>query len=284
MPKPLDVDMREKVVVITGANSGIGKAATAALSALGAHVVMVCRDPERAASAQADILSQHPAAQLSVAIIDLSDLDSVRVGATKLRQQVPAIDVLINNAAIWLPNRQTTPTGTEMMWATNVLGPFLLTELLMPSLYAATPSRIINLTSVLARNLDLDDPEFVDRPYTYFSAYGQSKQANRMWTWDLAQRHADAGVVANAVHPGGVGTNLGQHHNKLFRAAFDFWGKCFARTPQKGADTVVWLAACAEGATHSGEYWVDRRRQACPHRDPDAITRLREMCALATGG
>lgn len=283
MPKPLDVDLRERVVVITGANSGIGKAATAALSALGAHVVMVCRNPERGGAARADILSQHPAAQLSLAIIDLSDLDSVRLGATKLRKRFPGIHVLINNAAIWLPNRATTPTGTEMMWATNVLGPFLLTELLIPSLVAAAPARIINLTSVVARNLDLNDPEFVDRPYTHFSAYGQSKQANRMWTWDLAQRHADAGVVAHAVHPGGVGTNLGQHHDNLFGRAFDFWGKWFARTPKKGADTVVWLAASEEGAAHSGEYWVDRRRRTCPHRDPDAIIRLRALCTLATG-
>jgi NAD(P)-dependent dehydrogenase (short-subunit alcohol dehydrogenase family) len=284
MPKPIDADLSGKVMVVTGANSGIGKAASAALSAMGATVVMVCRSQERGEAAMADIRSATADAQLELACIDLSDLASVRTGAAAIAERHPAIHSLVNNAAVWMPDRRENATGTELMWATNVLGPFLLTERLMPSLRAAAPARIVNLTSALSRGLNIDDPEFKDRPYAGMTAYAQSKQANRMWTYDLAQRGADVGITANAVHPGGVGTNLGRYYEGWFGKAFSFWGKWLARTPERGADSAVWLAASPDAAGVSGAYVVDRRVRRCPHRDPETIARLRTVCLEATAG
>ncbi len=279
-----NAELTGQTIAVTGANSGIGLAATAALSAMGATVIMVCRSPQRAAAARDSVLATQPNGSIEIAQIDLSSLDSVRQGSAALLERHDKIHGLINNAAIWLPQRTQTEQGTEAMWATNVLGPFLLTERLLPALRAADGSRIINLTSSVARGLDLDDPEFKDRTYSGIAAYGQSKQANRMWTWDLADRHEGGGITANAVHPGGVGTSLARHHDNWFGKAFDFWGKWLARTPAKGAQTAVWLAASPQAEGHTGKYWVDRKVRRCPHRNPEAIARLREVCLAATAG
>jgi len=271
-------------MAITGANSGIGLAAAAALSARGASVIMICRSLQRGEAARDALLEHQPAGSLEIAQIDLASMDSVRRGSDAILERHGEIHALINNAAIWLPDRTETSEGIEAMWATNVLGPFLLTERLLPALKAAGGARIVNLTSTVARGLDLADPQFQNRPYSGIGAYGQSKQANRMWTWDLAERHAPDSITANAVHPGGVGTSLGRHHDNWFGKAFDFWGKWLARTPAKGADTAVWLAASREAANRTGEYWVDRRVRRCPHRDPAAIAQLRDLCLTTTAG
>lgn len=284
MTKPIDADLTGNVAVVTGANSGIGLATASALAAMGAQVVMVCRSAERGQAAIDDIQSVQPDARLELAQIDLSDFESIRAGTDAILRRHSAIHVLVNNAALWLPDRRENPAGVELIWATNVLGPYLLTERLRVGLRAGAPARVVNVTSVMVRGMDLDDPEFETRTYNGLTAYGQSKRANRMWSWDLAQRLADDGITVNAIHPGGVGTNLGRHHPGWFGWAFTFWGRWLARTPEKGADTVVWLSASPDVAGETGQYWVDRRARNCPYRDPAEISRLRSLCEAATAG
>ena len=282
MPKPIDADLTGKVAVVTGANSGIGKATTAGLAALGATVVLACRSQVRGQAAVDEIQAEQPDARLILALLDLSDLASVHACADHLLDTQPALHILVNNGAIWLPERQENAAGVELTWATNVLGPFALTQRLIPRLVTSAPARIVNVSSVMARGLDLDDVGYVRRSYGGMAAYGQSKQANRMWTWALAQRLTGTGVTANALHPGGVGTSLGRHHTGLMGWGFQFWGRWLARSPAAGADTVIWLAASPDAEGETGRYWMDRRSLSRTHIQPDAIARLWDTCATQT--
>jgi NAD(P)-dependent dehydrogenase (short-subunit alcohol dehydrogenase family) len=158
-----------------------------------------------------------------------------------------------------------------------VLGYTLLTELLAEPLRAAR-GRVLNVASRLAHSLDLDDVQFERRPYNGINAYAQSKQANRLWTWALARRLAGSGVSAHAMHPGGVRTGIFAKGGGFVGLLGALYGRLFGRSPEQGADTIVWLCGAPAAAATTGRFWVDRIDVCCELRDPATEDQLYELC------
>lgn len=272
-----------RVCLVTGANSGIGKAAALGLARLGATVVLACRDAVRGEAARAEIAAAAANPDVELMLVDLAAQRHVREFARAFRDRHPHLHVLVNNAGIWAERRRRGPDGVELVWATNVLGPALLTELLLDTLIASAPARIVTVASQLARDLDLDDVEFRRRRYSGIAAYAQSKQANRMWTWALARRLEGSGVTANAMHPGAVATPLFGKGGGPLSLLAALWARLFAKPAAAGADTVVWLAASPEVEGVSGRFWIDRREVPCRFRNTAIEDRLFTLCRSATG-
>jgi NAD(P)-dependent dehydrogenase (short-subunit alcohol dehydrogenase family) len=271
-----------RTCLVTGANSGIGKETARGLARLGHRVVLACRDPERGEAARRDIAETTGNSAVEVMIVDLARPGSIRDFARTFLDSHRELHVLVNNAGIWATRRRESPDGLEQTWATNVLGYFLLTELLLDRLRESAPARIVNVASQLARDLDLEDVEFRRRSYSGISAYAQSKQADRMLTWALARRLEDTAVTANAMHPGGVNTPLFAKGGGLLGLTASVFSKVAGKTPGEGADTVVWLATSPEVEGKSGGFWIDRRLVRCRFRDPAAEERLWALCASMT--
>jgi NAD(P)-dependent dehydrogenase (short-subunit alcohol dehydrogenase family) len=192
------------------------------------------------------------------------------------------LHVLVNNAGLWSSRRRETREGIELTWATNVLGYFLLAELLLDRLRASAPARVVNVVSLFARDLDLSDVEFRRRRYGGAAAYSQSKQADRMLTWALARRLENTGVTANAAHPGGVATGIFAKGGGLGGHAASLYAKLFGKSPRQGADTVVWLAANPELEEASGTLWIDRAPRKCRFRGLAQEEALWEVCESMT--
>ena len=274
--------MAGRTVLVTGASAGIGLAATLALAAEGARVLMVCRNARRGEAARRKVRERSAQATAEVLLADVSQQGQLRALAEQLRRRREPLHVLINNAGVLERERRLGVDGIELTWATNVLAYFLLTELLLPLLRESAPARIVNVASQLAGGLDLDDVQYERRPYSGDSAYAQSKQADRMLTWELARRLSGSGVTANAMHPGAVGTSLLAKFSGLEGGEAGRWARSFGRTPERGADTIVWLATSPEVAALSGRFWIDRREAPCRFRDAAQEQRLRELCASMT--
>jgi retinol dehydrogenase 12 len=276
--------MSGRTVMVTGANAGIGKEAALALARQGAHVVMVCRSEERGRAALTEVLAAGGSAELLA--IDLASLRSVREGATAFLGRHDRLHVLLNNAGVFSMRRQTSADGFELTFAVNQLAPFLLTSLLLPTLTASGPARIVNVASQAHRGARMhwEDLQF-ERSYSGRIAYGQSKLANILFTRELARRlgpPASAAVVANCLHPGVVATELVRGAPALVRWGFHFFGL----TPAEGAEGLVLLAADPALAAVSGRYF-NRTREATPTaaaRDDDAARRLWDICAAWAGG
>jgi NAD(P)-dependent dehydrogenase (short-subunit alcohol dehydrogenase family) len=171
-----------------------------------------------------------------------------------------------------------SPDGVELVWATNVLAYFLVTELLLPRLKAAGKARVVNVASQLAGGLDLTDVQFERRPWSGRAAYAQSKQADRMLTWALARRLSGQGVTANAMHPGFVATEIFGKGGGPVSLLASLYSKLRGRRPEEGADTVVWLAACPEVEGRSGLFWIDRQERRCRFRDEKGEESLWDLC------
>lgn len=265
-----------KLVLLTGASSGIGLAAAHQLARQGARLVLACRDRERGEQARRAVAAA-ARREPELLLVDVSDQQSLHAAAREFRSRHDQLDVLLNNAGIWSARRRLSRQGIELTWATNVLGYSLLTELLLEPLRAAR-GRVVSVASRLARGLDLDDVQFERRSYEGIAAYAQSKQANRIWSWALARRLDGSGVTVHALHPGGVNTGIfgkgGGLKGLLGAAYMRFQG----RTPDEGADTAVWLAGAPQAGDRSGLFWVNRRESACEFRDPATEDRLYELC------
>jgi NAD(P)-dependent dehydrogenase (short-subunit alcohol dehydrogenase family) len=283
MLTPIQADLSGKTCLVTGASAGIGRAAARALAGLGARVVMAVRDPEKGARARREILEAFPAAEAEVLRVDLARQDSIRAFARDVLARHPRIDVLVNNAGTWSERRRKSPDGVELTWATNVLGRFLLTDLLLPAVRAAGRARVVNVASRLAGGLDLSDVQLEHRRYTGQAAYAQSKQADRMLTWALARRLAGSGVTANAMTPGFVATGIFAQGGGPLRFALWLYSRVAAKKPAEGADTLVWLAASPEVEGRTGLFWADRQEQHCPFRDEAAEEDLWRVCERMTG-
>ena len=195
--------MGEKVCLITGATSGIGKATAMGLANMGASVVMVGRDRGRGEAALAEIKEKSANASVDLLLADLSSQEEVRRLADEFKEAYPRLDVLINNAGVFRSERITTADGLEMTFAVNHLAYFLLTNLLLDVLKASAPSRIVNVSSGDHRNgtIDFDDLQG-EKGYKGAKAYSQSKLANVLFTYELARRLEGTGVSANCLHPG----------------------------------------------------------------------------------
>ena len=276
--------MQGQVCVVTGATSGIGKAAAAALARQGAEIIVVGRDPGRAEATAAAIQSDG-APPPKVEIADLARLDQVRALAGRLNQALDRIDVLINNAGLVLNERRVTPDGYEHVFAVNHLAPFLLTNLLRPKLTASAPARVITVSSDAhtAARLDLDDPN-LEHGWSSWRSYSNSKLANILFTRELAGRLDGTGVTANCLHPGVVRTGFGRDARPLMRVGITI-AKPFMLSPERGADTMVYLASSPDVAAKTGGYYVKRqlREPSAAARDDGQARRLWEISERLTG-
>jgi retinol dehydrogenase-14 len=274
--KPLDVDLSGRVALVTGANSGMGKETARELARMGADVILGCRSRQRGEAARQEITDSTAATAATVMDIDLSSLASVRAFATAFHERFAALDVLVNNAAASLPARELTAEGFERHWATNVLGPHLLTTLLVPALRASGHGRIVTVSTRAAGGLDLSDPQYERRRYRAVAAYRASKQAARMLTWALADELKDEPVTANAVNPGYVLTPLTRNATGPLKLLIALTGFA-AQTPLDGADTAIWAAASPELDGVTGKFFTKRHEIRCRFRTLAEIQKLRAI-------
>jgi retinol dehydrogenase 12 len=272
--------------VMTGATSGIGQAAATALARAGASLALVCRDRARGEATAAAIARRAPGAGVRLFLADLAIQADVRRVAGQLLAALPRIDVLVNNAGVVHVRRTETPDGLEATFAVNHLAYYLLTRLLLERLTASGGARIVNVASDAHRwaALRLDDLGWERRRYRTMKVYGTSKLANVLFTYELARRLEGSGVTANCLHPGAVATGLGKN-NGWWAARMVAALRPFFRTPEQGADTVVYLASAPEVAGVTGRYFVDRRpkRSAAATHDAALAARLWDASAALTG-
>lgn len=280
-------DLTGKVVLLTGGTSGLGRAAAEQLAACGAAVTLLGRDLARTRAAWNDVARSTGNEAGGVLVADMADLDAVRGAAAEFAAEHDRLDVLVHNAGALTADRRTAPDGTEATVAAQVLGPFLLTSLLLPQLRAAAPGRVLTMSSggMYGASLTVDRLQMGD-DYNGTEQYARAKRAqvvlNEMW----ADRVDPAEVVFHSLHPGWADTPGVQESLPTFRKIVG----PLLRTPEQGADTLVWLAADDEPLRSTGEFWHDR--QARPtHRLPatrksdtaERRQRLWDWCAGTTG-
>ena len=273
-----------KRVVVTGATNGIGLAACIELAKMGAKLAIVARSEQRAEDAVARI-----GGDVDVVYADLSKLAAVRSVAQDILARYPRLDVLVNNAGAMNSKRQLTADGFELTWAANHLAPFLLTNLLLDRLKESAPSRIITTASDAhqgaKQGIPFDDLN-ADRGYGGLGLrrYGETKLANILFTSELAERLKGSDVTANCFHPGLVWTGFNKNNGTLMKWGMIFT-RPFARTPEQGADTLVWLVSSPDVSEETGGYFVDRKRAvpSAQAQDMDAARKLWEISEQQTG-
>jgi len=277
--------MEGKLCVITGATSGIGLVTAERLAAKGARLVLVGRDPARGEAARVRIKARAPRAEVSVHYADLARLDALRTLAAGLNA-LSRIDVLINNAGAMFWRRQVTADGLERTFALNHMAYFVLTALLRDRLVASSPARIVNVASDAHRGARLDFGDLQSaRGYSGMRAYSRSKLCNILFTRELARRLAGSGVTANCLHPGFVNSRFGDNNPGVVGVGTRIVKQMFAISPERGAETPVYLASSPEVEGKTGGYY-DRcaPKAASPEaRDDAAALRLWEESARIAG-
>jgi NAD(P)-dependent dehydrogenase (short-subunit alcohol dehydrogenase family) len=269
--------MQGKRVLVTGANQGVGKESAVALAKLGAELTIVSRNAEKGRAAAADIQAAGGGRSVDLIVADLSSGAEVRRVAAEFRARHARLDVLVNNAGVYVPERHVTADGLEETLAVNHLAYFVLTRLLVDLLRASAPARIVNTSSdAHARGkMHWDDLQFTQRSYSAWRAYSQSKLANLLFTYELARRLDGTGVTANALHPGVVASGFGRTYPGPMALLYRIAGPLML-TPEQGAKTTVFVASSPEVETVSGAYFVRSRqaRSSAASRDEAAQRRL----------
>lgn len=268
--------MRDKVVVITGATSGIGQVAAETLAGQGARIILVARDKIRAENSLARLRERAPASNHTVHYADLSRLGEMKRVAAEIAAAEPRIDVLVNNAGALFGHRQVTEDGLEKTFAVNHIAYYVLTYGLRERLLASAPARIVNTSSNAHKRspLAFDDLQSA-RHYSAFMVYSRSKLCNILFTRELARRLGGTGVTANCLHPGFVDTRFGERSGGLFARLIGV-AKFGALSPAKGAETLIYLASSPEVAGVNGKYFY-KCRPATPTaaaQDDEAARKL----------
>jgi NAD(P)-dependent dehydrogenase (short-subunit alcohol dehydrogenase family) len=268
--------MQGKVVVMSGATSGIGAVAAERLAKMGARLVLIARDRRRGEATLARLRAVAPGTAHVVHYADLSRLAETKRVAADIAAAEPRIDVLVNNAGAIFARRAVTPEGLERTFALNHMSYFVLTAGLVDRLLAAAPARIVNTASNAHSrgHVDFEDLQST-RGYSPFAVYGTSKLCNILFTRELARRLKDRGVTANSFTPGFVATRFGDQAGGLYAAAVRI-AKLFANTAEAGAETLVYLAASPDAANISGEFFYNCRpgSQTAEARDDAVAQRL----------
>lgn len=276
--------MSGKIVLVTGANAGIGKATALGLAKLGATVVMVCRDRNKGEAAQTEIKAVSGNQSVDLLIADLSSQQSIRQFAQEFKDKYQRLDVLVNNAGGIFGERKLTVDGLEYTFALNHLAYFLLTNLLLDILQKSAPARIVNLSSGAQQmgTINFDDLQG-EKKYGSQAAYSQSKLANVLFTYELARRLQGTGVTVNCVQPGIVKTNFGATGSWVIKLVIRLTTP-FMKTPEQGADTVLYLATSPEVEGVTGKYFDNRkaRTTAKISYDETVARRLWDVSAQLT--
>jgi len=274
--------MKGKRVVITGPTSGIGKGIARGLGSLGAQLILACRDTAKGEATAIEILKDEGAKGAAVRQVDMSRQQSIRDFARGIAEEFGRIDALVNNAGISRgPQRRAeSEDGIELTFATNVVGYFLLTLELMEVLKAGAPSRIVNVASSFASDLDLDDLQFARRPFEGMKAYAQSKVCDRLLTWALARRLEGTRVTANAMAPGLV-VDTGLYRDFTAEMTQPLRQRA-ELTVAQGADTAVWLASSPDVEGASDRFFYQRKEIPCAFRNRESEEKLWEICRELT--
>jgi NAD(P)-dependent dehydrogenase (short-subunit alcohol dehydrogenase family) len=279
--------MAGKRVLVTGANTGIGKWTAIGLAELGASVTLHARSAEKGRAAQDEVKRRSGRSDVDLLLADFSSLADVRRLATEVLERYPRLDVLVNNAGLISGRRRESAEGWELTFAVNHLAPFLLTNLLLDRIVASAPARIVNVASRAHLRADIDFDDLDSRHgYQTMDAYSRSKLANILFTRELAHRLEGTGVTANCLHPGVVRSDFGSGGD-LSGVMGVGWMvmQPFLLSPEQGADTSIYLASSPEVATVSGEYFDRRRvaRTSMRARDMEAAARLWRVSAERVG-
>ena len=274
-----------KTCLITGATSGIGKATALSLAQQGASTLLVSRNKEKGETVRNEFIGKTGNANIQLYIADLSSQKEIQNLALKIKKDHSRIDVLINNAGGIFNTRTTTADGIELTFALNHLAYFLLTNLLLDLLRAAPAARIVSVSSQAHQfgTMDFGDLGY-EKGYNPMRSYARSKLANILFTYELAKRMQGSSVVANTLHPGAVRSNFGKELSGIAGFVFKHFD-IFMRSPEKGAETVIWLASAAEAEGISGKYFLDKKeiRSSKISYDETIATRLWEVSAEMTG-
>jgi NAD(P)-dependent dehydrogenase (short-subunit alcohol dehydrogenase family) len=246
------ISLKDKVCIVTGSNSGIGKETALALAGMDATVIMVVRNEERGEMVRSKIVEESGNNSVDLMICDLSSMESIRSFAAEFKNKYKRLDVLVNNAGAVFNKRETTLEGFEQTLAVNYLAPFLLTHELLPILKESAPSRVINLSSGLHKsgNLNLDDLQS-ESSYSSMNVYRNAKLMVIMFTYEMSNRLKGTGVSINVVLPGFVATNLGRSSGSMMSRIMFGMMKPFQLSPKEGAETSIYVASSTdiEGVT-----------------------------------
>ena len=256
-----------KTILITGATNGIGKAAALKFAESAKSIAFTYRNEELAEDLKNEMQKINPNLSINSFFCDFSVQDSIRECADKIKNDLKAIDLLINNAGVVNTEYSETIDGIENTFAVNHLGYFLFTNLLLDLVKKESESRIINVSSAahhFVKGMQWDDINYKDDFKMGLKAYGQSKLGNILFTKQLAKKLQKDGVTVNAIHPGGVNTSLGNQNNSLLGRVLKIILKPFFRSPLKGANTIIYLAEI-DGLSITGAYWVDGRVAKTSH-------------------
>lgn len=280
--------MNEKRLLITGATNGIGRSAALALAKMGAEVIIVGRNEQKTRRVLDELKTSSGSDRLDMLIADLSSIEQIRKAADEFRGRYERLDVLLNNAGAIFPKYQESADGLEMTFALNHISYFLLTHLLLDNLKQTAQrqgeARIINVSSSAHRGAQFDR---IDEASAYSSlrSYGKSKLANVLFTYDLARRLEGTGVTVNAVHPGLVDTGFGSEFKGFLGWLIKVLQKTIARSPEKGAETLVYLASSPDIKGIDAKYWKDKKQVASSKAsfDVDQQRRLWTLSGEITG-